>query len=135
MPEQPPRHTATGETRVYWIPDLPNPDAPTVADLNRPDAVLLGTDRPLLTIMIDVGPFVRAADGVQRALAAAARTLFPGLLGKTSRWQHEIENGPQYARHRRRCRACNPAGNPRPLPINGHEYARRRRARARRRNR
>lgn len=34
--------------------------------------------------------------------------------------------------HRPRCRVCNPMANPRPLPIDGHAYAARRRARARR---
>lgn len=42
---------------------------------------------------------------------------------------------PQARKHRRRCRKCHPAGNPRPLPVNGREYARRRRARIRRRKR
>jgi hypothetical protein len=42
--------------------------------------------------------------------------------------------GDDYRRHRRTCRLCNPAGNPKPLPINGVEYRRRTRAR-RRRNR
>lgn len=39
-----------------------------------------------------------------------------------------------YRRHRRRCPICNPAGFPKPLAADGHEYRRRTRAR-RRRNR
>lgn len=39
-----------------------------------------------------------------------------------------------YRAHRIRCRLCNPAGNPKPLRVNGAEYQRRTRAR-RRRNR
>lgn len=40
----------------------------------------------------------------------------------------------RYRRHRARCRLCNPAGNPKPLRVNGAEYRRRRRSK-RRRNR
>lgn len=39
---------------------------------------------------------------------------------------------PHVRRHLARCRTCNPAGNRQPLPIDGHAYARRRRARTRR---
>ena len=39
-----------------------------------------------------------------------------------------------YRRHRIRCALCNPAGNPKPLAVNGAEYRRRTRTR-RRRNR
>ncbi|NRQ36004.1 hypothetical protein HII36_29845 [Nonomuraea sp. NN258] len=39
----------------------------------------------------------------------------------------------QARRHRRRCWVCNPRGFPRPLQVDGREYARRRRARVRRR--
>jgi hypothetical protein len=37
--------------------------------------------------------------------------------------------GDTYRRHRRNCCVCNPAGNPRPLKVNGADYARRRKAR------
>lgn len=40
--------------------------------------------------------------------------------------------GDAYGRHRRRCRSCNPAGNPKPLKVNGADYARRRKNRRRR---
>lgn len=39
------------------------------------------------------------------------------------------------SRHRRRCPACNPRGNPEPLAINGREYRRRQLARQRRKRR
>jgi hypothetical protein len=38
-------------------------------------------------------------------------------------------------RHWDRCRACNPAGNPGPLAVNGHEYRRRQKDRQRRKKR
>lgn len=44
-------------------------------------------------------------------------------------WRSTLSGSRQ---HRRRCRRCNPRGNPRPLPIDGRAYARRRRARVRR---
>lgn len=40
--------------------------------------------------------------------------------------------GDGYKRHRRRCRGCNPHGNPEPLKVNGADYTRRRKARQRR---
>jgi len=40
--------------------------------------------------------------------------------------------GDDYSRHRRSCRVCNPAGNPKPLKVDGREYARRRKNRRRR---
>lgn len=45
-----------------------------------------------------------------------------------------LQYGDDYRRHYRSCRLCNPAGNPKPLPVNGAEYRRRARSR-RRRNR
>lgn len=41
----------------------------------------------------------------------------------------------EYRWHRRACRLCNPAGNPRPLRVNGAEYTRRTRAEKRRNRR
>jgi hypothetical protein len=43
--------------------------------------------------------------------------------------------GTGYRKHRRTCRLCNPNAGPKPLPINGAEYARRRKARTRRNRR
>jgi hypothetical protein len=39
--------------------------------------------------------------------------------------------GDDYRRHRRACRRCNPAGNPKPMRVNGAEYQRRTRSRRR----
>lgn len=62
---------------------------------------------------------------------------FGGAFAKvTARWHANLAPmtfGHEYRRHRRRCRACNPAGNPRPLKVNGADYARRRKNRRRRR--
>lgn len=40
--------------------------------------------------------------------------------------------GDEFRRHRRRCRICNPRGNPLPMKADGREYARRLKARRRR---
>lgn len=40
--------------------------------------------------------------------------------------------GDGHRRHRRTCCMCNPAGNPKPLKVNGADYARRRKNRRRR---
>ena len=44
-----------------------------------------------------------------------------------------VAYGGDYRRHRRRCRVCNPAGNPKPLKADGADYRRRRKNRNRRR--
>ncbi|MFC6080976.1 hypothetical protein [Sphaerisporangium aureirubrum] len=151
MPDQPPR--------FRLIPYLPNPDALTRADLESPDAVELGAfedrtdlahpdtpeyvtyyqDRPGLRVFdmlnepmsmiirCDIGPFVGT---IQRVRDQVLRFT---VSWEDTRERHREDYGDQYTRHRRRCYACNPAGNPLPLTIDGHEYARRRRARARRR--
>jgi hypothetical protein len=60
------------------------------------------------------------------------------VFGEVARRNHptvaRLQYGEDYRRHRRACRICNPAGNPKPLKVNGAEYRRRTRAR-RRRNR
>lgn len=151
MTEHPPRYSTTGKTTISFIPYLPNPDAPTHQDLESPDAVTLATGdltfydaarldaalrdtlkRRYFVVRLDTRPFIRMLERAQRGLAAAARVLFPEPADFFRRL-HQAEHGDRYAQHRRRCRICNPAGNPRPLPINGHEYTRRRRARARHR--
>lgn len=60
-------------------------------------------------------------------------------FGEQSR-RHHVQIAPRlYAEefrwHRRSCRLCNPAGNPKPLRVNGADYRRRTRARKRRNRR
>lgn len=85
----------------------------------------------------------------RQALGAINQTIVPQLeqlkqafaaLGRFTRRAVDANHpsfarmtmGDDYRRHRRRCRLCNPAGNPKPLAMNGADYARRRRSRSRR---
>lgn len=87
---------------------------------------------------------VRAMTGSveQMRPAVAEMGLAFGTVGKSFKSLAERSHvqiaprlyGDDYRRHRRPCRLCNPAGNPKPLTVNGAEYRRRTRAR-RRRNR
>lgn len=61
----------------------------------------------------------------------------PDLMAKANEtwsWLHDLDRARYPRKHRRRCHACHPKW-PRPLAVNGHEYHRRQRARARRKNR
>ena len=59
----------------------------------------------------------RAAKGLLQVVARAHAATAP------------ITYGDDYRKHRRSCRACNPAGNPRSLKVNGADYTRRRKNR------
>jgi len=81
------------------------------------------------------------AEAVRRTMAALA-TLSPviirswKILSEGLRANHAVFMmflyGEEYPAHRRRCRACNPAGFPRALRVDGNEYRRRTRRRNRR---
>lgn len=119
-----------GKTRVSWMPSVGDASAPTRAELERsvdlgglltdgvkftndpdapdcePSALLPVPTEIVLTITGDVSGFCRAVFRMHRAAIRLER------------------------RYRRR---HDPASHPPPLKVNGAEYARRRRARRRRR--
>ena len=82
--------------------------------------------------------FRRLADRVrqqQGAVLITIRALTKGFAKVTAHVHAATAPaayGDEYRRHRRNCRACNPAGNPKPLKVNGADYARRRKNRRRR---
>jgi hypothetical protein len=77
---------------------------------------------------------------VTQAFAALAHAMKPvvAAFAEVAKKNHpqvaRLQYGDDYRRHRRACRLCNPAGNPKPLKVNGADYRRRTRAR-RRKNR
>lgn len=73
----------------------------------------------------------RAIQEFGESLAAA---LTPVLRAAVDAF-HGFASALEPRRHRDRCRACNPRGNPGPLAVNGHEYRRRQLARQKRRKR
>lgn len=81
-----------------------------------------------LTVAPDTSGFVEA---LRLAFGAVATE-----LAKSIRRSHAklapLTYGEDYRRHRRTCRDCNPEGNPKPLKVDGREYARRRKNRRRR---
>lgn len=58
---------------------------------------------------------------------------FTAKVSEAWRWLHDLDRRCHPRRHRR-CHICHPKWS-RPLAVNGHEYQRRQRARARRKNR
>jgi|GEM_PF-4388901 len=102
-------------------------------------SALMPTSGELLLIaMPDVEPAVSALSGIFNELRSAAETALEGFgkafgpfLSTTAREMHRAAYRDDRA-HYRRCPTCNPAGFPKPLTVNGHEYNRRRRRRSRR---
>ena len=86
----------------------------------------------LTQVTVDVSGFVdglrQVCEAIARFGAACAKGMrLPDLLAALCTGRHER------SRDRARCPKCNPAGNPRPLAVNGHEYRRRQLNRRRRR--
>lgn len=71
---------------------------------------------------------------VQRAFAEIGKVLRRTVYANHHPVFAPTVYGDGYRQHYRSCCLCNPAGNPKPLPLNGTEYRRRTRSR-RRRNR
>ncbi|MFD1546979.1 hypothetical protein [Nonomuraea guangzhouensis] len=96
---------------MRWAPDQPEPT-------------------PALSIALSVD-FSAFADGLARAAQAFAegftKGLAPVLSGMQATFHKRAHVGDR--KHFRRCPTCNPRGFPKSLPINGHEYNRRRRRR------
>jgi hypothetical protein len=57
---------------------------------------------------------------------------FAAELAKALRAVHDLYAAWRPGEHKRRCPKCNPAGNPRALAVDGHEYQRRLRNRGKR---
>lgn len=80
-----------------------------------------------VTFKIDAAPYVIA---LQRAVELADRvhqSIHRAGIAITRRGEVK-----RVRAHRARCTLCSPMANPRPLTIDGHEYARRRKGRSRR---
>ncbi len=94
--------------------------------------------QPWGAFLADFQPVADAFGGFVEAMRRAAEVTVRDF-GKTllphpdslHRAAMQLTSPEEMRKHRPRCRACNPHGNPRPLVINGSEYARRRRRRNR----
>jgi hypothetical protein len=73
------------------------------------------------------------AESLKSAFTSIAK-MFKGVVNANHPSLAPAIYGDDYRRHRRACRRCNPAGNPKPLRVNGADYQRRTRSR-RHRNR
>jgi hypothetical protein len=130
-------------TRAEWLGEGADPTR-----LDRADRTGTSAYRPL-----DIGAWddeelmVAEPLGCQRILPrdhliAYAQALYRRRVDDAYAMTRAIEEMPQLPEsagrrravrtHRRRCPVCNPAGNPPPLPVDGHAYARRRRTRSQR---
>ena len=98
---------------MRWEPDEPDP-TPALA----------------VPLTVDLSAFTAMMTRAAEAVGSVGKALSPLLDGARAAFHVVAYQGDR--KHRRRCPTCNPAGFPKPLSINGHEYNRRRR---RRRNR
>jgi hypothetical protein len=137
--------------RAYWAPAGALPGGPEawtdlgyVADggfvygeprlADHVEAARRLNDQLTVTVRADV-------DAVMAAFASIGRAIkqMGAAFGEVAKRNHpavaRLQYGDDYRRHRRTCRLCNPAGNPKPLAVNGAEYRRRTRARTRRNRR
>jgi hypothetical protein len=80
------------------------------------------TAGPSVTVTYEETVITIGAGDIRQALAEVIREV------------HDLHAACYPRRHRDRCRACNPHGNPGKLAVDGHEYQRRQKARQRRRN-
>lgn len=110
---------------------------------DRPDRRCASTsptyrDAPVALTPEQAAVFRRFAEHVRRQHDALRRTFLRmarhllGVVARAHAATAPVVYGDAYRRHRRTCRACNPAGNPRPLKVDGADYTRRRRSRRRR---
>jgi hypothetical protein len=91
-------------------------------------------DTVTMTIRADVSRFAQQLEQMRGAFAAVAEVVKQPAARRHAKLAPLLYMG-EYRRHRRTCRLCNPNAGPKPLPINGAEYARRRKARTRRNRR
>lgn len=98
-------------------------------------------DTQVVTISVDLGDFSTSCDAINRALQPQFEAMKSAVvsIGKAFRLVVDANHpqfalmtyGDDYQRHYRSCRLCNPAGNPKPLHVDGAEYRRRRNRRRR----
>jgi hypothetical protein len=114
---------ATSKDAMRWQPPEEQPEP------------LLPTPMIPVNIDIDLSGFMRGFEQLGEVMESLVRGFAEALkpVGKfVQRISHDIDAREHPRWHKRRCRTCNPRGNPRPLAVNGHEYRRRRKARMRR---
>jgi hypothetical protein len=145
-PEKPTRHAG----RVYLAPEGALADGPTGwTELGYTTDGGFARTAPVLAEHIEAArhlsdqltvTFRANLDAATRAFASIAGAMrqVSGAFKRVIDANHPAVApaiyGDDYRRHRRTCRRCNPAGNPKPMPVNGAEYQRRTRSR-RHRNR
>jgi hypothetical protein len=96
-------------------------------DIGRTDGVVLWElDPPAELAHLNTEEWRRLSDFTLRTevpLTEAHRPILAMLFGEDSDELHGFDAA-WHPRDHIRCHRCHPAANPRPLPINGHEYRR-----------
>jgi hypothetical protein len=72
---------------------------------------------------------------LKQAMASISKALSHSMGERAHLRLAPMSYGDEFRRHRRSCGICNPAGNPKPLSVNGADYRRRTRSRRRRNGR
>lgn len=115
---------AAGGDMMRWSPRRVICDGGKPLTLERKPVALITSIR----VTVDTAPFVtslRMSQAFAR-FAEATGIMMPSMM-KLAHLAATTDR-----KHRTRCRACNPSGNPAPPAIDGREYNRRRKARQRR---
>lgn len=128
---------------MRWAPDEPALDSQELVPISTGGAAVgytvyrpSGAAPTPEQMQQSVAAFRHIVQRNQAGLLAAMR-MVAAHVSKTIRHVHvgtaPLAYGDDYRRHRRRCRFCNPAGNPKPLTVDGADYHRRRKNRNKRR--
>ena len=130
------RDWSVGADAMRWTPTPnPSPQSERPSIRHRADAgtVTLTVTPDAQALVAVVERIVLQWAGIRNAFMATAIALRKHQVSIHIVYA-PVMYGDGYRRHRRRCRcrACNPAGNPKPLRVDGREYARRRKNRRRR---
>lgn len=133
---------SVSDDAMRWAPEQPERQwqgaRPTLTFLDEAHILVEPARQQVILTPEQIETFRHLADHVKRhhdAMCRAIQGTFKGLMKVVARAHATtapMTYGDAYRRHRRTCRACNPAGNPKPLKVNGREYARRRKNRRRR---
>lgn len=111
------RDYETSRDAMRWNPGLSEAREP--AAVPAPDPLIIPPGGGTFPVGADIFADVSGITEVFRRIAAMLE---------------QFGHDHRTRRDRIRCRECHPQGNPGPLAVNGHEYRRRQRARARRRH-
>jgi hypothetical protein len=101
---------AISEDAMRWAPDLPAPSSVVS-----------------FRVAFDASTFIEGMTAAARVLTEGFKPIAQAVKSTQIAFHKLTWQRRNDRRHRARCPTCNPAGNPKPMPIDRSEYRRRRR--------